>query len=173
MATSSLPLGTTFADQLEILQIQLCAAAHIVLGIVLPLVYALKNKPFAPFSLEDQHGVIHAVDDATRVILFSREMKGGNTLKQALADAGEGFLGSRAAVYIADISGMPRLIARIFAIPRMRERPYAVLLDRDGTATARLPDVEGSATLIFVEGLTIQRIEHLETPAGVLDALEP
>ena len=125
-----------------------------------------------PFTLEDQHGESHSIDASVRLILFSRDMDGGDLLKQALADAAPEALTMHGAVYVADISGMPGLVARMFAIPAMRKRPYALLLDRDGETTARLPDVEDKATLIILDALTIQRIEHVPDSAAVLRELE-
>ena len=111
-----------------------------------------------PFTLADQHGEDRTVDASVKVILFSRDMDGGDFLKRGLADVAPGYLDGKKAVYVADISGMPGLIARMFAIPAMRDRPYSMLLDRDGETTKRLPDVEGQATLIFLERLSVQRI---------------
>ncbi len=125
-----------------------------------------------PFALEDQHGELRAVDASVAVILFSRDMKGGDLLKKGLEQVEPGYLDSKGALYVSDISGMPRLIARMFAIPSMRKRPYSMLLDRDGTATVRLPDEEGRATLIFLERLEIVRIVHVTEAAAVLEQLE-
>ena len=47
-----------------------------------------------PFELEDQHGVSHRVDETVALILFSRDMDGGDLLKEALKKAPEGFLES-------------------------------------------------------------------------------
>ena len=133
--------------------------------------YAVGDE-IAPFTLKDQHGESRTVDASVKVILFSRDMKGGDSLKEGLADVAPEYLNGKKAVYVADISSMPRLIARIFAIPAMRTRPYSMLLDRDGEATARLPDVEGQATLIFLERLTVQRIVHLAEAPAVRRELE-
>jgi len=124
-----------------------------------------------PFSLEDQHGVRHSVDESTAVILFSRDMDGGKLLKEAFAEDESDPLEGLGAAYVADISGMPKLVAKLFALPSMRRRPYSMLLDRDGTTTARLPDVEGRATLLFLDRLEIERIEHVgsvEAIRGIL-----
>ena len=75
-------------------------------------------------------------------------------------------------MYVADISGMPGLVARMFAVPSMRKRPYPMLLDRDGEITARLPDVEGSATLIFCDDLQVTRVLHLTQSSEVRRELE-
>lgn len=117
--------------------------------------------------LEDQHGEQRSVDASTRLILFSRDMDGGDLLKSALAELPEGTLDAADAAYVSDISGMPRLIARMFALPRMRKRPYPMLLDRTGESTALLPDEPGRATLIYVDALRIEAIEHLDTAEAV------
>jgi hypothetical protein len=120
-----------------------------------------------PFALEDQHGTEHRIDASVAVILFSRDMKGGDVLEQALAATTAELLSERHALYVADISGMPRLVARLFAIPSMRRRAYPMLLDRDGSMTSRLPSVDGQATLIFSRSLEITRVLHLDTPEAV------
>lgn len=125
-----------------------------------------------PFTLEDQHGKSHSVDASVKVILFSRDMDGGDILKEGLAGVDPGYLSGKNAVYVADISRMPGLIATMFAIPAMRDRPYAMLLDRDGKTTARLPAAEAQATLIFLDGLRIQRISNVAEAPGVRKELE-
>ena len=133
--------------------------------------YAVGDK-IEPFTLEDQHGESHTVDASVKVILFSRDMEGGDLLKEGLADAAPGYLGGKNAVYVADISGMPGLIAKMFAIPAMRDRPYSMLLDRDGETTARLPDMEGQATLVFLDRLTVQRVVNVREAPAVQRELE-
>jgi hypothetical protein len=125
-----------------------------------------------PFTLEDQHGEKRTVDASAKVILFSRDMEGGDLLKQGLAGVEPDYLNGQKAVYVADISRMPGLIATMFAIPAMRDRPYSMLLDRNGKTTARLPDAEGQATLIFLDRLTVQRIVHVTEAPAVRRELE-
>ena len=125
-----------------------------------------------PFTLEDQHGKRHTVDESVKVILFSRDMEGGDFLKQGLADVQPDYLTGKQAVYVANISAMPRLVARMFAIPAMRDRPYSMLLDRDGKATERLPGKEGEATLIFLDRLVVQRIVNVAEAPAVRKELE-
>jgi hypothetical protein len=132
--------------------------------------YSVESR-IEPFTLEDQHGESQQVDATTRIILFSRDMDGGKLLKEALADVSEDILTNHSGVYVADISGMPSLVARMFALPSMRKRPYAILLDRDGQTTRRLPDVDERATLIFLEKLEITKVTHAETAQAVREAL--
>ena len=128
------------------------------------------------FQLEDQFGKSDRVDEATGLILFSRDMDGGEVLSAALEGKNAEYLADRQAVYVADISGMPGLVARLFALPKMRKRGYPMLLDRDGEVTARLPDQEGSGTLIELDKLQIVGINFLSNAAELstrLEALKP
>jgi hypothetical protein len=125
-----------------------------------------------PFTLEDQHGKSRTVDASVKVILFSRDMEGGDILKQGLADVDPEYLNAKQAVYVADISRMPGVIASLFAIPAMRDRPYSMLLDRDGKTTARLPGAEGQATLVFLDRLSVGRIVHVAEATAVRRELE-
>jgi len=154
----------------------------LLLGLVLPAVARAADPPPEPLGvgdtlpelpLTDQHGAQHVVDASVKIILFSRDMDGGDILKSALADLPEGSLDAAGAVYVSDISGMPSFVARLFALPRMRRRPYPMLLDRTGEVTVLLPDEPGRATLIHLDALQITEVEHLETPEAVRARLVP
>jgi len=128
----------------------------------------------APFQLDDAHGVVHEIDDGVRAIVFSRDMDGGGFIKKAMKGRDGEFLSERGLVYIADISGMPALVARLFALPNVRRRGYPLLLDRDGSLTADLPDATGQATLIRLDSLRVTQVAHFdssETLAAALAAL--
>ena len=152
------------------------AALHLaLLGLLVPLaagadVYSVGNE-IEPFSIEDQHGQTHQLDASVEAVLFSRDMKGGDLIKAALADVSPSFLEQHHAVYLADISGMPGLIARMFAIPKMRRRPYPMLLDRDGSPSEKFPDVEGKATVVSLAKLRVTAIQHFTTADDLMRAL--
>lgn len=109
-------------------------------------------------TIKDQHGVAHEFDESVRLVLMSRDMDAGQVIKDALAKTGPEALERRGAVYVSDISEMPGLIARMVAIPKMRDRPYPMLLDRDGHFTASFPAQPGMATLLDVEKRKITQI---------------
>jgi hypothetical protein len=128
----------------------------------------------AAFELPDQHGDPRRVDGAVRVLLLSRDMDGGAVVRGALEAKGSGagaFLAERGAVYVADVSRMPGIVRSLFAIPRMRGRPYPVLLDTTGEATAALPSEPGRATVIWLEDLRPVRVELVGAPDELLAKL--
>ncbi len=68
------------------------------------------------FSLKDQHGNQHEVDETTRLILFSYDKEGSNIIKNGLKKTYRDYLKNHNTVYIANISGMPGLIRKFVAL---------------------------------------------------------
>lgn len=130
------------------------------------------GSTLAPLTLVDQHDVAMTLGPQVRVVLFTRDMDGGDLVKEALADH-PALLDSARAVYVSDISGMPSVIATLFALPAMRKRPYRMLLDRDGTATAEIPSAAGKVTVLRLTDLRVDAIEYLDSAPAVRAALSP
>jgi hypothetical protein len=74
-------------------------------------------------------------------------------------------------VYVADIHRMPGFVARMFALPSMRKRPYPMLLDREGQVTAPLPSEEGRVVLIRLASREIVGIEAFDDAAALRASL--
>ncbi|AJE22467.1 hypothetical protein [Azotobacter chroococcum] len=113
-------------------------------GIVLCLapfwVQALEvGERLAPWTLLDQHDQACSLSEETRILLVARSMDGARLVETALKARPQGYLEARRAVFVADISRMPSLIARLFAVPAMRDYPCRVLLDRDARVASRYP----------------------------------
>ena len=154
-------------------------AARIAALLILLAAGVARAEPYAvgaalePFELADQHDQVRKVDTSRRALLFTRDMDAGDVLKQALAADGGRLLDAAGAVYVADVSGMPALVLRIFALRKMRERPYPMLLDRDGSQTARLPVEPGKVSLLVLDALRVKEIRYLGSPEEIRAALAP
>lgn len=100
----------------------------------------------APWTLLDQFDQPYSLDDEARVLLVARNMVGAKLVDGALQGKPSGYLGARHAIFLADISRMPKPIASLFAVPAMRKYDYRVLLDRQARVAVRYP-VEADAVL--------------------------
>ncbi len=132
-----------------------------------------KGDALPALDLEDQHGTPHRLDEGVRHVLFTREMGAGRLLKQALEDEGATRLQRAGAVYVADLSGMPRFARTWFAMRGLRRRPYPVLVDVDGQKTERIPSEKGSITWLALDGLRITGVRYLGSVEEIQAALEP
>ncbi len=151
--------------------------ASLFLLCVLGVAFSAAAEPYAvgsrlpALTLPDQHGEARRVDESTRVVLFSREMKGGGVIRKALEVDGPALLEGAGAVYVADVSRMPGIIRSVIAKPRMRRRPYPMLLDEEGSASADFPAREGQATLLRLEGLRVTGVQYFDSPEALRQAL--
>ena len=128
------------------------------------------GDPMPPLAREDQHGRAGGVGGA-RVVVVSRDMEAGDVVKKALAGRDQAFLDQHAIVYVANISGMPAMVTRLFALPRMRERPYRMLLDLDGNATKDVPAVAGRPTVLALDDGRVVRVRQPGDPGTLAAAL--
>ncbi len=87
------------------------------------------GDPFPTWKLDDQHEKTHQLPgDSTEAIVFSRSKQADESLSPVLEEVvGERLIGGEV-VYLSDISRMPGLISRLFALPSLRDRDYPVVL---------------------------------------------
>ena len=126
----------------------------------------------ADLWLADQHGDIHPVPPDTRTIVFAADMTGSKIVNALLGARDADYLPRRHAVFIADIHGMPRIITRLFALPRMRGYPYRILLIDDAATGARFPRRSGEVTVLHVRDLRAVASAYVRDVAALTRALE-
>lgn len=130
------------------------------------------GERLAPWTLLDQFDQAFTLDNRTTTLLVARDMDGAKLIKQALKDQPKGYLEARHAVFVADIQRMPALIAKMFAVPAMRDYSYRVLLDREGRVASRYPGAEGSVLwLQLKDGRLLEQREYADA-AQLHEALE-
>lgn len=93
----------------------------------------------APWTLLDQFDQAYALDDQAQILLVARGMDAAKLVDAALQGQPKGYLEARHGVFVADIQRMPRLVAKLFAVPAMQSYNYRVMLDRDARIAPRYP----------------------------------
>ncbi|MGP6461609.1 FAD/FMN-containing dehydrogenase [Pseudomonas parakoreensis] len=130
------------------------------------------GERLAPWTLLDQYDQPFTLDNRTTTLLVARDMDGAKLIKQALKDQPKGYLEARHAVFVADIQRMPALIAKMFAVPAMRDYSYRVMLDREGRVASRYPGAEGSVLwLQLKDGRLLEQHEYTDA-TQLREALE-
>ncbi|MFJ2487204.1 FAD/FMN-containing dehydrogenase [Pseudomonas sp. NPDC087639] len=124
--------------------------------------HALENGDrLVPWTLLDQYDQAYTLDNSTTTLLVARDMDGAKLIKEAMKDQPKGYLEARHAVFVADIQRMPALIAKMFAVPAMRDYSYRVMLDREGRVASRYPGAEGQVLwLQLKDGRLLEQHEY-------------
>lgn len=131
------------------------------------------SNTLAKISLVDQFDNKQTLDETTKVLIFAHDMSGNDIVEEAFASFDADKLKQLNAIYLADISGMPSLIAKWFALPAMRDRAYPIMLDKEGDATSKLHAKEDQVTVIFLDKLAIQKVKYAATAAELNQLLKP
>jgi len=130
------------------------------------------GERLAPWTLLDQFDQAYSLGNQTQTLLVARSMNAAKLVDAALQGQPKGFLEARHTVFVADIQRMPRLIAKMFAVPAMRAYAYRVLLDRDGRVAPRYPGaVDNVLWLQLKDGQLVEQHEYASA-AQLREALE-
>lgn len=121
-------------------------------------------------TLPDQHENQHTVVDA-KVVVFAPDKDAGELAHQVLSQTDTDKLETKSIVYISDISGMPSFVTSMFALPKMRDYPYRVLLGYEEADTAIFPRQEGQVTVLYVESGKLERISFAESAQALADLI--
>jgi len=126
----------------------------------------------AGWTLLDQYDKPYTENAELKVLLVARDMAGGKLLKAALEGQPQDYLEQRHAVFVADISRMPSLISKLFAVPAMRDYNYRVLLDRDPRVASHFQVPENSVLWISLQQGRVVASQAYDSAATLREALE-
>jgi hypothetical protein len=121
--------------------------------------------------LQDQHAVPWQVRGDTRLVVFAAGRQPSNMVMEVLSGQVKGFLESRQAVYVADMSRMPGFVTRTFALPALREQPFVVGVNLDEKQLADWPRQDNAITLIHLDAGRVSSIAYVRSTAELKAAL--
>lgn len=111
------------------------------------------------FSMLNQHDEKVTVDSSVTKILVSFEKDTGADINEYLNDKSKAFLKNKHAVFIANISAMPSIITKMFALPKMRKYTHDILLIYDDE-DKRFVSKEEMSTLYTLDNGVITDISY-------------
>jgi hypothetical protein len=115
------------------------------------------NHNIGSFSLPNQFDEKQTVDSSIQTIVVSFEKGTGKEVNEFLSSKDKNFLKNHNAVFIANISGMPSIITKMFALPKMRDYKHSVLLIYDEN-DKRFKSQEGKSTVYKLENGVVKTI---------------
>lgn len=114
------------------------------------------------FSINDQFEKAQIIPSNTKTIIVAGSKDASDVIKDYLLSLEGDSLAKNDAVYIADISGMPSLITKFFALPKMKKYPFKILL-LDETNNTKFLMQENKITIYEVENQLIKDVKYIST----------
>ncbi len=123
-------------------------------------------------QFENQHGKTEAFPGAgTRVVLFAIEKAPSDEVNTFLTHLGVEGMHKEGIVFLADISGMPGFVTQTFALPKMRKRPYSILLANKPEQAVFMPHEKDAVTVMQVDQGKITHIAFARDAAAIKTAV--
>lgn len=113
-------------------------------------------------TIKDQFEKEHAVDENIKTIIFSATKAESATIKDFLSTKDKNYLSANNIDYVADITGMPSLISKFFALPKMRDYTFPILLV-DEEHKGLFPVEADKISIITLENSKITDIKYVKT----------
>ncbi|PPK62681.1 hypothetical protein B0F89_10283 [Malaciobacter marinus] len=120
----------------------------------------LVNEKISNFSLTNQFDEKKTIDEKVQIIIVSFEKGTGKEVNEFLEEKNPDFLKNHNAVFIANISGMPMFITKMFALPKMKNYKHEILLIYD-EKDDRFKAKDGMSTLYKLEDGVIKSIKFI------------
>lgn len=149
----------------------LCVLGALLLGAGAMAAPLAPGAVFPVLNLEDQHGKALAVSSSTRVVLFAADKAASDLVNALLAAQPAGVLDRLHAAYLADISAMPAVITRMFALPALRALPFRVGLAREASLLADVPRQRGAVSVVRLSEGRVDNIGFASDEAQLKSAL--
>jgi len=130
------------------------------------------GQSIKPVILNDQFGATHKIVKMPQTIIVTFEKEPSDILNEYLSKQSQGYLEKNDAVYIADISQMPAFVTKTFALPKMKEYNYKVLLITDENEGALYPYQEGQITIIKMDNNRIKSIQFTDKSSQLNKIIE-
>lgn len=113
------------------------------------------------FAIKDQFEKAHTIAADTKTILVAADKDTSEIMRDYFLTKEKGFLEANKTYYVADISGMPSLIAKFFALPKMKKYPFSILLV-DENQTKEFSKKEGNITVYSVDNGKISDVKYIK-----------
>jgi len=119
-----------------------------------------KGDAIHPFTLTDQFDKVHQVNSKDyNLLIVAFEKDVAVMFNDFLTKHKALFLSEHKALFISDIHEMPTFITKMFALPKMRDYPYPVLLIYDESNI--FPKKDDSLTIIRLKNGVIDDIDFI------------
>ncbi|MBN2865469.1 MAG: hypothetical protein JXK16_05625 [Thiotrichales bacterium] len=130
---------------------------------------AYAQQTLVPAEFLDQWEKPQALNADTKWVIFTSTKEAGKWVKETLETMQVEDMAAKQWLYVADISGMPSLITKFMAIPKMQDYKFPIALEREGDITQAWPKQEDAVNVYKMDGLTIQKVYALTSEPEVVE----
>lgn len=108
----------------------------------------------------------------TKLIIIAFEKDTGALINEYLDTKSALYLEINNSVFIADVNKMPKIIAKIVALPKLQKYKHPIYLSYGEELEKIVPKIEAKITLLYIENEKIEDIKYISTSEDLKMAIE-
>lgn len=133
---------------------------------------AQAEQKLAPTEFMDQWEQPQLLNSDTKWLIFTDTKDAGSWVKDTLEALEIEDMATNNWLYVADVSGMPSLITRFMAIPKMKNYKFSIALEREGDLTKDWPKQESAVNIYQLNALTVEKVHAFKNEGDVASFLK-
>jgi len=117
------------------------------------------------FTIKNQFDKPISLTKDTKKIIFVCTKPAGHLVRNYLKEQDKDFLEKRDILFIADVSAMPSIIYKMFALPDFKKSPYSVLLLTDEEKAKRFKNKahKDEVMIIYLDNKKVTKVKFIST----------
>jgi hypothetical protein len=132
------------------------------------------GKKLKDFTLKNQFDKEFSLQDSTKKVIFVFTKPTGHLVREYLLTKPQGFLEEKHILFIGDVSGMPGIIFKMFALPDFQKSKYSVLLirDKEESKAFRNEEHKDEVMIIELDKKIVTAVKFISTKKDLIEELE-
>lgn len=127
---------------------------------------------FNDYEYESPKGHILKVPPKSKLVLVTFEKDTASLVNNYLKTQEKYYIQKNNAVFISDISNMPRFITNMFALPKMKNYKHKLYLQYSKKFKKRIPHKDDQITLIHFVDKKVLKISFVNTKESIKESIE-
>ena len=132
------------------------------------------GKKLEDFSISDQFDKTNTLTNQTKKVIFVATKASGHVARNYFKKKDKDYLPNRNIIFIADVSGMPSIIYKMFALPDFKESPYSVslLLDKDKAKKFINEKHKNTIMIISLNNKVVTNVKFVTNEADLIKEID-
>ena len=132
------------------------------------------GKELASYTFEDQFDKKHTLTNQVKKVIFVFTKPTGHLMRVYLGTKKIDYLAKRHIDFIADVSGMPSMIFKMFALPDFKESKYPIMIIKDKTKSQRFRNEEqkNSVMIISLDNKIVKSVKFVTNEQDLIKEID-
>jgi hypothetical protein len=132
------------------------------------------DKPLANYTFQDQFDKKHSLINSVKKVIFVFTKPTGHLMRVYLGTKDVNYLKERNIDFIADVSGMPSMIFKMFALPDLKDSKYPIMIIKDKEKSKRFRDdkQKNAVMIISLENKIVKNVKFITNETDLIKEID-